>query len=83
MVVILTQHADIAFLHHKVAQLPNVMTMSKTACQTVQTFGAKIFANNVSQYVGTVCPPFNITKTFLLSMKICDALLLHGCFSRF
>ena len=26
----LTQHADIAFLHQNVSQLPNMMTMSKT-----------------------------------------------------
>ena len=69
-VVRLTENADIALLHQNVAQLCNMMTMPKQACQTVQTSDAHIFASNFIQDLGKVCPLFNTTKKLLLSMKI-------------
>ena len=55
-VVRLTQHADIAFLHQNVVQLPNMMTMPKTGIPNLPTSGAKIFASNISQHIGKVYP---------------------------
>ena len=39
-----------------------MITMSKQACQTVQTSDANIFASNFIQHVGKVGPLFNTTK---------------------
>ena len=52
------------------SNFPTWWLCQKQACQTVQTSGTKIFASNISQNVGKVCPLLNSTKKYLLSIKI-------------